>query len=68
MDKTMELEPDVKEVVPLKQLKDRAGEYIEKRVIARVLNMTGGNKTKAAKALSISYKTLFYKMKNLGLR
>jgi len=68
MDKTMELEPDVKEVTPLKQLRGRAGEYIEKRVIARVLNMTGGNRTKAAKTLNISYKALFYKMKNLGLR
>ena len=68
MDKTMELEPDVKEVVPLKQLKDRAGEYIERKVISHVLNITGGNKVRAAKALSISYKTLFCKMKNLGLR
>ncbi len=68
MDKTMELEPDVKEVVPLKQLKDRAGEYIERKVISHVLNITGGNKVRAAKALNISYKTLFCKMKNLGLR
>ncbi|UCF73983.1 MAG: sigma-54-dependent Fis family transcriptional regulator [Deltaproteobacteria bacterium] len=68
MDKSPELEPDLGEVTPLKALKAEAGEYIEKRLIAHVLNMTGGNKAKAAKALNISYKALFYKMKNLGLR
>jgi two-component system response regulator AtoC len=67
MDKNLEFESDVKEVVPLKQLKDRAGEYIERKVISHVLNITGGNKVRAAKALNISYKALFYKMKNLGL-
>ena len=68
MDKNLEFESDVKEVVPLKQLKDRAGEYIETKVISHVLNITGGNKVRAAKALNISYKALFYKIKNLGLR
>jgi len=68
MDKSPELEPDLRELTPLKALKAEAGEYIEKRLIAHVLNMTGGNKAKAAKALNISYKALFYKMKNLGLR
>jgi two-component system response regulator AtoC len=68
MDNARELEPDLREVTPLKALKAEAGEYIEKRLIAHVLNMTGGNKAKAAKALNISYKALFYKMKNLGLR
>ena len=52
----------------MKALKAKAGEYIERKVIAHVLNMTGGNKTEAAKTLNISYKALFYKMKNLGLR
>ena len=67
MDKNLELESDVEEVVPLKQLKAGAGEYIERKVIAHVLNITGGNKIKAAKILNISYKALFYKMNNLGL-
>ncbi len=52
----------------MKALKAKAGEYIERKVIDHVLNMAGGNKTEAAKALNISYKALFYKMKNLGLR
>jgi two-component system response regulator AtoC len=63
-----ELEPDVEEVVPLKLLKAKAGEYIERKVIAHALNITGGNKVKAAKILNISYKALFYKMNDLGLR
>jgi len=68
MDSNTELESDVEEVVPLKLLKAKAGEYIEKKVIAHALNITGGNKVKAARILDISYKALFYKMNNLGLR
>ena len=68
MDNNPELEPDTEEVVPLKLLKASAGKYIEKKVIAHALNITGGNKVKAAKILNISYKALFYKMNDLGLR
>jgi two-component system response regulator AtoC len=63
-----EVASDVEEVVPLKLLKANAGKYIEKKVIAHALNITGGNKVKAAKILNISYKALFYKMNDLGLR
>jgi two-component system response regulator AtoC len=68
VDSDLELETGVEEVVPLKLLKARAGEYIERKVIAHALNITGGNKVKAAKILNISYKALFYKMNDLGLR
>jgi len=68
MDKNLKLESDIEEVVPMKQLKARAAEYIEKKIIAHALNITGGNKTKTAKILNISYKALFYKMNNVGLR
>jgi two-component system response regulator AtoC len=67
-DKNPDLESDIEEVVPLKVLKANAGKYIEKKVIAHALNITGGNKVKAAKLLNISYKALFYKMNDLGLR
>jgi two-component system response regulator AtoC len=60
--------PDLEEIIPLKLLKTKASEYIEKRVIDYALGVAGGNKVKAAKILNISYKALFYKMKNLGLR
>jgi two-component system response regulator AtoC len=56
------------EIIPLKLLKARASDYIEKEVITYALNIAGGNKVKAAKMLNISYKALFYKMKDLGLR
>ena len=59
---------DDKEVMPLKVVKAEASEYIEKKIISHVLKQTGGNKVKAADALKISYKALFYKMENLGLR
>jgi two-component system response regulator AtoC len=59
---------DFEKIIPLKLLKAKASDYIEKEVIAYVLNIAGGNKVKAAKMLNISYKALFYKMKDLGLR
>ena len=68
MNNNPEVESDVEEVVPLKVLKANAGKYIERKVIAHALNITGGNKVKAAKILNISYKALFYKMNDLGLR
>lgn len=39
-----------------------AANYIEKKAIDHVFNMTNGNKVKTAKILKISYKTLFNKM------
>jgi two-component system response regulator AtoC len=68
MGSEQEVASDVEEVIPLKLLKANAGKYIEKKVIAHALNITGGNKVKAAKILNISYKALFYKMNDLGLR
>jgi two-component system response regulator AtoC len=59
---------EYEDIVPLKPLKAKAADYIERRLIAHALSTAGGNKTKAAEMLNISYKALFYKMKNLGLR
>ena len=61
-------DPEMSEIPPLKPLKAKAAEYIERKVIAHALSITGGNKLKASRILNISYKALFYKMKNLGLR
>ena len=66
--KEAESKIDLEEIIPLKLLKTKASEYIEKRVIDYALDVESGNKVKAAKMLNISYKALFYKMKNLGLR
>jgi two-component system response regulator AtoC len=64
----IEPEPDTGEPIPLKELKSKAEEYIEKKLIAHAISATAGNKVKAARMLAISYKALFYKMNELGLR
>ena len=51
----------------LKDLKAEAASYIEKKAIIYALQTTGWNKKKAAKMLKISYKTLFYKIADLGI-
>ena len=51
----------------LKELKADAANYIEKKAIMHALNQMAWNKRQAARLLKISYKTLFYKMANLGI-
>jgi two-component system response regulator AtoC len=45
-----------------------ASRTIEKRLISDALTATGGNLTKAAKLLEISYRALLYKIKEYGIR
>lgn len=52
----------------LKDVKAEATRYIEKKAITHALNMAGWNKREAAKMLKISYKALFYKMNDYGLK
>ena len=54
--------PDLKQIV--KSLKNGA----EMEAIANALEETGWNRTKAAVALNISYKTLLYKIRQYGIR
>jgi len=51
----------------LKTIKKKAMDRVEKEVIAYVLEKTGWNRSKATKILKISYKTLLYKIKDLGI-
>ena len=51
----------------LKKIRKETMNIIEKEVISHVLNQTGWNRTKASKILKISYKTLLYKIKDLGI-
>ncbi len=51
----------------LKKVRKRAMDKVEKEVIAYVLFKTGWNRSKATKILKISYKTLLYKIKDLGI-
>ncbi len=52
----------------LKDLKSEATGYIEKKAITQALDMTRWNKVEAARMLKISYKALFYKMNDYGMR
>jgi transcriptional regulator with PAS, ATPase and Fis domain len=52
----------------LKRIKKRAIDQIEKEVITFVLNKTGWNRSKTANILGVSYKTLFYKVRDLGIK
>ena len=45
----------------------KAEEAIEKELIKKALDATGGNKTKAAELLEISHRALLYKIKGYGL-
>jgi two-component system, NtrC family, response regulator AtoC len=51
----------------LKVLKNRAYYQIDKQIITTVLEKTNWNRTKAAKLLGISYKTLLNKIKELNI-
>jgi two-component system response regulator AtoC len=53
------------EIVPLKQIKALSAEYIEGKVIAHMLRISGGNKARAARMLDISYKSLLSKIHTL---
>jgi two-component system response regulator AtoC len=68
MDGTVESDSDSRELMPLKLLKAQSAEYIERKVIVHTLNLTGGNKAKAARILNISYKSLLSKINALGVR
>ena len=52
----------------LKDVVRRASLTAERDTIRQVLNQTGWNRVRAAKALRISYRALLYKMKRGGLR
>jgi two-component system response regulator AtoC len=59
---------DTEALRSLKDLKAEATTYIEREAILHALKMTGWNKKRAAHMLKISYKALFYKMDNYGIR
>jgi DNA-binding NtrC family response regulator len=52
---------------PLRRAAQTAAEAAEREMIEKALQESGGNRTVAAKALGISRKTLFNKMKALGI-
>jgi len=52
----------------MKDIVRQAQAELERTLISRALETTGGNVTRAAKNLQISRKSLQVKMKELGLR
>ncbi len=52
----------------LKKVRKKAMDRVEREVIEFVLDKTGWNRSKATKILKISYKTLLYKIKELGIK
>ena len=52
----------------LKEVGKKAKESAEKKVIQRTLEEVNWNKSKAAKALSVDYKTLFNKIKEYHIQ
>jgi DNA-binding NtrC family response regulator len=52
----------------LKKMRKKAMDQVEREVISYVLEKTGWNRSKATKLLKISYKTLLYKIKDLGIQ
>jgi two-component system response regulator AtoC len=61
-------EPEAKKTFPpLKEVKKKAVQEAESKLINAVLKETGWNRKRAAKILKISYKALLYKIKELDL-
>jgi len=64
-----EVAPEPKKKFPtLKEVKKKAVQEAEGKLISVVLKETDWNRKRAAKLLEISYKALLYKIKDLGLR
>lgn len=55
-------------LLPLKELSAIAATDAERKAIRQALELTGGNKTKAAAILQIDYKTLLTKIKEYNIR
>jgi two-component system, NtrC family, response regulator AtoC len=58
--------PDL-ESFSLKDIKKNALDKVEKEAISYILEKTGWNRSRASKILKISYKTLLYKISELGI-
>jgi DNA-binding NtrC family response regulator len=52
----------------LKKIRKKELDRVEKEFISYALEKTGWNRSKAATMLEISYKTLLYKIKDLGIK
>lgn len=62
-----DVEKDLKEGRSMREMVKKGIQEIERQVISLTLDMTKGNKSKAARILKVDYKTLFYKAKQYGM-
>jgi DNA-binding NtrC family response regulator len=56
-----------KKGIPLKEIVRENTTIVEREVLIETLKYTGGNKAKAARMLQIDYKTMYTKIKQLGI-
>jgi len=61
-------EPDIRNFSSLKEIRDRAVFKVEKEIVKKVLDENNWNRKKTAKILKISYRTLLYKVKDMGIK
>ncbi|MBW2646026.1 MAG: sigma-54-dependent Fis family transcriptional regulator [Deltaproteobacteria bacterium] len=61
-------ELDVKNFSSLKEIREKAVYKVEKEIIKKVLDENNWNRKKTAKILKISYRTLLYKIKGIGIK
>ncbi|MDL1963345.1 MAG: sigma-54 dependent transcriptional regulator [Deltaproteobacteria bacterium] len=61
-------EPDTRDFFSLKEIRDRAVFKVEKEIVKKVLDENNWNRKKTAKVLKISYRTLLYKIKDMGIK
>jgi two-component system response regulator AtoC len=69
-DNLLEIRPEIYDDigrVSLKAIAQKVARQAEENVIQEALNVSGGNKKKAAKLLEISYKSMLNKIKGYGL-
>jgi two-component system response regulator AtoC len=63
-----EARPPTPDTLPEDELSVKKGTAaLEKRLIARALEVTGGNRTRASDLLDLSYRALLYKIRDYGL-
>ena len=64
----VEIAVKLKAGAPLKQVAKKVSQETEKNLIIKVLQETGGNKTRAATLLGIDYKSLYNKIKQYKIK
>lgn len=62
-----DIDKDLQDGQSMREVMKKNIQEVERRVIAKALEMAEGNKSKAARMLKVDYKTLFYKAKQYDM-